>query len=218
MRLLCIALVALGRHAQAQRIELDKARCVAVVIGHSAFFKGHQILIVQRVRRRAANLPSRALIQLDGDAAGAEARERTRGAVALQGNLDPMALYGGEKVIEREVARLEGELSAAQHLEEEDRHLLARIGRDLRYWMARRSSAELVPPMRDSGKVHFGSTVFIEREDGRRQRWRIVGEDEADPAQETISYVSPLARALVSKVVGDVVEVNGLDVEVIEVH
>ena len=120
--------------------------------------------------------------------------------------------------IEREVARLEGELSAAQHLEEEDRHLLARIGRDLRYWMARRSSAELVPPMRDSGKVHFGSTVFIEREDGRRQRWRIVGEDEADPAQETISYVSPLARALVSKVVGDVVEVNGLDVEVIEVH
>jgi len=125
--------------------------------------------------------------------------------------------------IEREVARLEGAFSVAQKAaaengDEEDRLNLLRIGRDLRYWMARRSSAELVPPLKDSGKVHFGSTVVIEREDGRRQRWRIVGEDEADPSHETISYVSPLARALVNKVVGDVVEVNRLDVEVVEIH
>ena len=71
--------------------------------------------------------------------------------------------------------------------------------------------------MKDSSKVHFGSTVVIEREDGRRQRWRIVGEDEADPAHETISYVSPLARALVNKKVGDVVEVNSMDVEVVAI-
>ena len=125
--------------------------------------------------------------------------------------------------IEAEVARLQDAFSRAQkavaeHGEEEDRHTLLRIGRDLRYWMARRSSAEPVPPMKDSSKVHFGSTVVIEREDGRRQRWRIVGEDEADPAHETISYVSPLARALVNKVVGDVVEVNRMDVEVVEIH
>ena len=125
--------------------------------------------------------------------------------------------------IEAEVARLQDAFSRAQkavaeHGEEEDRHTLLRIGRDLRYWMARRSSAEPVPPMQDSSKVHFGSTVVIEREDGRRQRWRIVGEDEADPAHETISYVSPLARALVNKVVGDVVEVNRMDVEVVEIH
>ena len=124
--------------------------------------------------------------------------------------------------IEREVARLEGELSAAQQAmgetgDEENRLNLLRIGRDLRYWMARRSSAELVPPLKESGKVHFGSTVLIEREDGRRQRWRIVGEDEADPSRETISHVSPLARALVNKVVGDVVEVNSGDVEVVEI-
>jgi len=124
--------------------------------------------------------------------------------------------------IEREVARLEGELSATQQAigetgDEEDRLNLLRIGRDLRYWMARRSSAELVPPLKDSGKVHFGSTVLIEREDGRRQQWRIVGEDEADPSRQTISHVSPLARALVNKVVGDVVEVNSGDVEVVEI-
>ena len=124
--------------------------------------------------------------------------------------------------IEREVARLEGALSAAQQAigetgDEEDRLNLLRIGRDLRYWMARRSNAELVRPFDDSGKVHFGSTVLIEREDGRRQRWRIVGEDEADPSRQTISHVSPLARALVNKVVGDVVEVNSGDVEVVEI-
>ena len=91
--------------------------------------------------------------------------------------------------IEREVARLEGALSAAQQAigetgDEEDRLNLLRIGRDLRYWMARRSSAELVPPLEESGKVHFGSTVLIEREDGRRQRWR-------RPSSRSISTVLP---------------------------
>ena len=124
--------------------------------------------------------------------------------------------------IEAEVARLQAAFSRAQkgaaaNGEEEDRLNLLRIGRDLRYWMARRSTAELVPPLKDRGKVHFGSTVVIEREDGRRQRWRIVGEDEADPSRQTISHVSPLARALVNKVVGDVVEVNSGDVEVVEI-
>jgi transcription elongation GreA/GreB family factor len=84
--------------------------------------------------------------------------------------------------------------------------------------MARRSSAELVHPIPGHDKVHFGSTVTIEREDGRRQRWRIVGEDEADPAANTISYVSPLARALVNKVVGDAVDVNGGEVEVVTIE
>jgi transcription elongation GreA/GreB family factor len=45
----------------------------------------------------------------------------------------------------------------------------------------------------------------------------LVGEDEADPSRQTISHVSPLARALVNKVVGDVVEVNSGDVEVVEI-
>ena len=50
--------------------------------------------------------------------------------------------------------------------------------------------------------MQFGRIVEIEREDGRRQAFRIVGEDEADPAKGSISYVSPLARALLGKVVG----------------
>ncbi len=48
------------------------------------------------------------------------------------------------------------------------------------------------------------SRVTIARDDGRRQTYRIVGEDEADPAAGTLSYVSPLARALMGKSPGDV--------------
>jgi len=45
--------------------------------------------------------------------------------------------------------------------------------------------------------------------------WTIVGEDEADPSQGTISHVSPMARALFGKSVGDVVSVNGKEWEIV---
>jgi transcription elongation GreA/GreB family factor len=61
----------------------------------------------------------------------------------------------------------------------------------------------------------FGSTVTIERDDGREQVWRIVGEDEAEPAQGTVSYVSPLAQALIGKRVGETAKVAGAEVELI---
>src|SRR4029079_8051493 len=78
----------------------------------------------------------------------------------------------GLDMIEAEVARLEGELSRMKALASEDGHLdneaeheqLARLGRDLRYWMHRRSSAELVPPIDATDRVHFGSRVTIERD------------------------------------------------------
>lgn len=122
----------------------------------------------------------------------------------------------GLKQIEAEVARLSAEHTAAQ--EAEDRGRIAATARDLRYWTARLQSAEVVTPPADPGHVHFGSTVTIERDDGRRQTFRIVGEDEADPAKGTIPYVSPLARALVGKAVGDTVRVGASEAEVLEVR
>jgi transcription elongation GreA/GreB family factor len=65
--------------------------------------------------------------------------------------------------------------------------------------------------------VRFGGSVSIEREDGRAQTWRIVGEDEADPATGSVSHVSPLARALIGKRVGDEATVAGQTVEVVAV-
>ena len=62
--------------------------------------------------------------------------------------------------------------------------------------------------------TRFGGSVTIEREDGRTQTWRIVGEDEADPAKGSVSHVSPLARALMGKQVGDEAVVAGQTVEI----
>src|SRR5260370_15388017 len=109
--------------------------------------------------------------------------------------------------IEAEVARLQQDHAAA----------LARAARDLRYWTARRASAQLVPEPSDRSKVHFGATVSIVRDGGRRQTFRIVGEDEADPAHGTLSHVSPLARALFGKQVGDTVEVANSQAEIVEI-
>jgi transcription elongation GreA/GreB family factor len=99
-----------------------------------------------------------------------------------------------------------------------DRTAMARATRDLRYWSARRASARLAEPDAEPGKVQFGRTVEIEREDGRRQSFRIVGEDEADPAQGRISYVSPLAKAVMGLGVGDVAPVGGGEAEVRDVR
>jgi transcription elongation GreA/GreB family factor len=96
-----------------------------------------------------------------------------------------------------------------------DRTAMARATRDLRYYGSRRASAQVLEPPTGGGKVVFGGEVSFEREDGRRQTYRIVGEDEADPAKGTVSYVSPMGRALTSKEIGDVVTAGPGEVEII---
>jgi transcription elongation GreA/GreB family factor len=108
-------------------------------------------------------------------------------------------------------AQVEGGVSA-------DRTAMARATRDLRYWSARRGNAQLTEPAAETDVVQFGRTVEFEREDGRHQVFRIVGEDEADPTKGSISYVSPLARSLLGKAVGDAALVNGAEVEVVAVR
>src|SRR5262249_52723931 len=98
-----------------------------------------------------------------------------------------------------------------------DRAAVVRIERDLRYWAARRASAQLVPTVENPIEVRFGSTVTIVRDDGRRQTYRIVGEDEADPSRGTVSYVSPVARALLGGKVGDVVRAGSSDAEILDI-
>jgi transcription elongation GreA/GreB family factor len=98
---------------------------------------------------------------------------------------------------------------------EQDRTAMARATRDLRYYGARRATAQLVEPTPGADRLTFGGRVTIDRDDGRRQSFRIVGEDEADPAKGLISYVSPLAQALLGKGVGDVATVAGGEVEIV---
>ena len=118
--------------------------------------------------------------------------------------------------IENNLTRLHEQHAQAQSAG--DRAALASVGRDLRYWTARRSTAQLMPPPEDTANVQFGSTVTIVRDDGRRQTFRIVGEDEAEPAQGTLSHASPVARALLNKAVGDVITAGSGEAEIVEIR
>jgi transcription elongation GreA/GreB family factor len=118
----------------------------------------------------------------------------------------------GLAAIEAEVGRLNQAYADAQT--EADRAALRKIARDLRYWSQRLGSAELMPDPVDTGAVQFGSRVTLLRGDGRRVTYRIVGEDEADPAKGSVSYVSPLARALIGKTEGDTVRMGAADAEI----
>jgi transcription elongation GreA/GreB family factor len=121
----------------------------------------------------------------------------------------------GLALIEAELTRLSQEHAAA--LAASDRTLQARAARDLRYWTARRASAQVIQPPADCSEVRFGCTVTLGRDDGRRQTFHIVGEDEAEPAKGTLSHVSPLARALMGKKVGDVVPAGRDEAEILAI-
>lgn len=118
----------------------------------------------------------------------------------------------GLAAIERELARYHAAHAAA--VAAADKAAIEAAQRELRYWSARRASAQVIEPPADTSRVQFGATVTIRRQTGRdnaarTQTFRIVGEDEADPSQGTLSHVSPLARALFGKAVGDSVEIAG---------
>lgn len=118
-----------------------------------------------------------------------------------QGDLSENAEYDAAKerqsFIEGRIAELEGKLSAAQIID---------------------------PLTLDAeGRIVFASTVDLEDlESGQKVTYQIVGEDEADLKEKKVSVTSPIARALIGKYAGDVVEVNApsgiREYEVLEVR
>jgi len=121
----------------------------------------------------------------------------------------------GLALIEAELKRLHKEHAAAH--DADDKPLLAKINRDLRYWTSRRATAQVIEPPQDATAVHFGSKVTLERDDGRRQTYEIVGEDEADPTHGTLSYVSPVAQAIMGKPVGETVQAGATEATIVEI-
>lgn len=111
--------------------------------------------------------------------------------------------------IEAEIARHSDANATA--LASGDKEAAARAARELRYWTARRNSAQLQPAPTGAAEVQFGSAVNLTRADGRKSSYRIVGEDEADPANGLLSWASPLARALLEKAVGEEIEVGATE-------
>ncbi len=121
----------------------------------------------------------------------------------------------GLRLIDEELERLRKALASAQAAGE--RAELARHSRDLRYWSARRGTAQVVPPPDTGDTVAFGCAFTIEREDGTQHTYRIVGEDEADAAQGRISRQSPMAMAVSGRAAGDLATVPNGEVEVIAI-
>jgi transcription elongation GreA/GreB family factor len=83
---------------------------------------------------------------------------------------------------------------------------IAQAEREMRYFNERIRRAVVVDPAtQPAGEVAFGAAVTVEDEDGEHRAFIIVGEDEADPRAGKVSWVSPLAAALLEARVGDLV-------------
>ena len=125
----------------------------------------------------------------------------------------------GLKQLETQLREAQAALEVAGAIEDinERRRRSAIPSRDARYFAERLRTAEPMPDPDDTGTVAFGHVVTFSRDDGRVQTYRIVGEDQADPGAGTMSFASPMARALLGKAVGDVVGVGNGDVEIVRI-
>lgn len=125
----------------------------------------------------------------------------------------------GLKALEFQLQQAREAYEAANAIEDvnERRRQAATPLRDARYFAARVRTAQTVPDPTSVDVVAFGSTVTFRRDDGRVQKYRIVGEDEADPKTGSISFVSPVAKLLMGKAVGDMVATNDQDIEIIAI-
>jgi transcription elongation GreA/GreB family factor len=123
------------------------------------------------------------------------------------------------RALERALADSQQALKAAQAIADSNdrRRALELTARDVRYFAERVASAVPQPEPGHTVVVAFGCHVTILRDDDRRQTFRIVGEDEADPGSGSIAYVSPLARLLIGKRVGEAVELDGREIELVTI-
>ena len=129
----------------------------------------------------------------------------------------------------RRLAALDDELASGETPDEEPvgervgiRLERAYVQREIRWLQARILGAITIAPERQpADRIAFGARVELVDTSGREHRYRIVGEDEADPERGLISWVSPLARSLHGARVGDSVlwkrPVGDLEVEVLTI-
>src|SRR5579885_3167522 len=154
----------------------------------------------------------------EGD--GGDEDEAESGSVALpKGSKNYITPAGAE--------RLKGELHALLHKERPDlvkvvqwaasngdrsengdyiygKRRLREIDRRIRFLTKRLEAAEIVDPAsQKTDRVRFGARVRVSDEDGRERVYRIVGIDETNPAKGEVSWISPIAKALLNARVGD---------------
>jgi transcription elongation GreA/GreB family factor len=128
-----------------------------------------------------------------------------------------LVTQSGFHALKQAVTDSQEALRAAQLIEDanERRRALELAARDARYFSERLATAALRPEPTGVEVVAFGHRVTIIRDDDRRQTYRTVGEDEADPRVGSISYVSPLARRLIARRVGDFIDMDSREIQIL---
>ena len=112
----------------------------------------------------------------------------------------------GLKLLNAQIDALEVEREILKNKKDDPiaKQKIAIVERDMRYYAARIESAILTAPREeDHSIVLFGAKVTVEDEDGKLNTYEIVGEDEADIQQGKVSYLSPLAEALIGAKLND---------------
>ena len=133
-----------------------------------------------------------------------------RGAEALRTELKRLKSQDRPNVIKAIAeARAHGDLSenAEYHAAREQQGFIEGRIQEIE---AKMSTAEIIDPstLPKDGRVVFGAVVELEdQHSGAQMSYQIVGEDEADLKAGRISVTSPIARALVAKSAGDIVDV-----------
>lgn len=108
----------------------------------------------------------------------------------------------GAQLIKEQIAAIEYKL-----VDEADPVIKSELRRDLRYWLARQSSMQIVAQNSDTTTVGFGRRATIRR-GTTVVTVTIVGEDESDPKAGLIAWTAPLARAIDGAKVGEIVDLE----------
>jgi len=129
----------------------------------------------------------------------------------------------GAEALRTELRRLDEEVRPALRGSDPDtRRKLAVVDRRLKFLNDRVANMEVVDPeTQEKDSVRFGAKVTVADENGDERVYKIVGVDESDPGQGKISWISPIAKALISARVGDVAVIElpdgAIELEVLEI-
>jgi transcription elongation factor GreB len=130
------------------------------------------------------------------------------GAKKLQAELNQLLNVDRAKVV-NEVAEAAAQGDRSENAEYiYGKKKLREIDRRIRFLTKRLDSAVVVKQEGSHAEVRFGATVDVEDENGKKSSYLILGPDEASPSSGSISFQSPLGRALMKRKVGDVVTVT----------
>lgn len=129
----------------------------------------------------------------------------------------------GAEALRSELRRLEQEVRpSVLGKDPESKKKLAAVDRRLRFLQERVGNMEIVDPStQEQDSVRFGARVTVADENGEERVYKIVGVDESAPAQGKISWISPIAKALISARIGDVAVIElpdgDVELEVLEI-